>query len=73
MRQRQFRQRVGKSHRQQLRPGIGVRPDLMLGFGFIEGYRAIAWVSWIPNLALVEIWLRSSGRAKAASIAVAAA
>jgi uncharacterized membrane protein len=45
----------------------------LLAFDFMDGYRAIAWLSWIPNLALVEIWLRSNGRARAASTVVAAA
>lgn len=30
----------------------------LLGFDFMEGYRAIAWLSWVPNLALMEAWLR---------------
>ena len=30
----------------------------LLGFDFIDGYRAIAWLCWVPNLLLVEAWLR---------------
>lgn len=31
---------------------------MMLGFSFIEGYRAIAWLAWVPNLLLAETYLR---------------
>lgn len=30
----------------------------MLGYDFMVGYRLTAWVSWIPNLILVELYLR---------------
>ena len=30
----------------------------MLGFEFVPAYRAIAWLSWITNLALVELYIR---------------
>ena len=30
----------------------------MLGYDFMDGYRLTAWVSWIPNLILVELWMR---------------
>jgi len=30
----------------------------MLGYDFMVGYRLTAWVSWIPNLILAEIWMR---------------
>ena len=30
----------------------------MLGYDFMVGYRLTAWVSWIPNLILVELWMR---------------
>ena len=30
----------------------------MLGFDFMDGYRLTAWVSWIPNLIVVELWMR---------------
>jgi uncharacterized membrane protein len=30
----------------------------MLGYDFMVGYRLTAWVSWVPNLILVEIWMR---------------
>jgi hypothetical protein len=25
---------------------------------FLEGYRAISFLCWVPNLAVAEIWLR---------------
>lgn len=30
----------------------------MLGYDFMVGYRLTAWASWIPNLILVELYLR---------------
>ena len=30
----------------------------MLGYDFMVGYRLTAWVSWIPNLIAVELWMR---------------
>ena len=30
----------------------------MLGFDFMDGYRLTAWVSWIPNLIVLELWMR---------------
>lgn len=30
----------------------------MLGYDFMDGYRLTAWVSWIPNLIVAEIYLR---------------
>lgn len=32
---------------------------ILLGYEFIEGYRVIAWISWVPNLIVAELWLRS--------------
>ena len=29
-----------------------------LGFAYVEGYRAIAWACWVPNLLLAEYFLR---------------
>jgi uncharacterized membrane protein len=40
----------------------------MLGYDFMDGYRLTAWVSWIPNLILVELWMR---RRRAARLAPA--
>ena len=31
----------------------------ILGYDFMDGYRLTAWVSWIPNLILVELWMRA--------------
>lgn len=30
----------------------------MMGLSFIEGYRAIAWLAWVPNLLVAEVYLR---------------
>ena len=30
----------------------------MMGFTFVEGYRAIAWLAWVPNLIAAELYLR---------------
>jgi uncharacterized membrane protein len=30
----------------------------VLGMSFMEIYRLTAWISWIPNLVLVEVWMR---------------
>lgn len=36
----------------------------MLGYEFIEGYRITAWASWVPNLILVELWMRRQAAAR---------
>jgi uncharacterized membrane protein len=44
----------------------------MMGFSFIEGYRAISWLAWVPNLMVAELylnrarWFRPSRRPNAA-------
>jgi hypothetical protein len=35
---------------------------LVLGFTFMEGYRAIAFLCWIPNLIVAELWLSRTRR-----------
>jgi len=30
----------------------------MLGYEFMDGYRLTAWVSWIPNLMIAELYIR---------------
>lgn len=35
----------------------------LLGFDFVDGYRAIAWLSWAGNLVAVELYLRRPSRA----------
>ena len=30
----------------------------MMGYSFLEGYRAISWIAWVPNLMIVELYLR---------------
>ncbi len=34
------------------------------GLEFVDAYRIVAWLSWVPNLVLVELWLRRRGAAK---------
>jgi hypothetical protein len=34
----------------------------LLGFDFVEGYRAIAWLCWTINLAAIELYLRRPAR-----------
>jgi len=29
-----------------------------LGVAYVDGYRIIAWMCWLPNLAFAELWLR---------------
>ena len=43
----------------------------MLGLGFYTAYPVIAWLSWLTNLAIVEIWIRR-GRTGAATVRKAA-
>jgi hypothetical protein len=31
----------------------------MLGLDMDAAYRAIAWLCWVPNILLVEVWLRA--------------
>ena len=33
----------------------------LTGLEFVEGYRAVAFLCWIPNLLLTELWLRMWG------------
>jgi uncharacterized membrane protein len=42
----------------------------MMGFSFIEGYRAIAWLAWVPNLIAAELYIR---RARARAVEAAPA
>lgn len=34
----------------------------ILGYDFVVGYRWTAWMSWIPNLIVVELWMRARFR-----------
>ncbi len=34
----------------------------LTGLEFVEGYRAISFLCWVPNLLLAELWLRTVGR-----------
>ncbi len=44
---------------------------LATGLPFIDVYRATAWISWIPNLILMELYLRGAFRRRAQIPAVA--
>jgi uncharacterized membrane protein len=38
----------------------------LIGVPFLDGYRAVSFLCWIPNLVLVEIWLRRASRISSA-------
>ena len=38
-----------------------------LGYDFMVGYRLTAWVSWLPNLMAVELWMRRRSTARLAA------
>lgn len=40
---------------------------LVLHLDFVEGYRAIAWLCWVPNLIVAEVWLRGQMARQAAA------
>lgn len=42
----------------------------LLGFDFTVGYRAIAWLCWVPNLVVAELYLRR-GRLRRPAVAAA--
>ena len=44
-----------------------------LGFPFSEAYPVTAWLSWVPNLLLVEWWLLKPSRAKVSTAGTVAA
>jgi uncharacterized membrane protein len=44
----------------------------MLGYEFLEAYRVISWLAWVPNLIVAELYL-ARGRVRAAEPAPAAA
>ncbi|HEY1879988.1 MAG TPA: DUF2306 domain-containing protein [Caulobacteraceae bacterium] len=37
---------------------------MVAGLSFVEIYRATAWISWIPNLILMELYLRGAFRSR---------
>lgn len=41
----------------------------MLGFSFVDGYRAISWLCWVPTLLLVEMTLRLTTSVRGAGLA----
>lgn len=45
----------------------------LLGFDFLPAYQAIAWLSWMTNLALVEYYIRRNPGSAAGQPALAAA
>ena len=46
----------------RLRPN-GIRLHALAGSGgdFLAAYRLVAWLSWVPNLAWAEWWVRRRG------------
>jgi hypothetical protein len=37
-------------------------PLMAQGWSVVETYDVTAWASWVPNLILVELWLRRGTR-----------
>jgi uncharacterized membrane protein len=40
---------------------IGIVLSSSLGFEFLSAYRVIAWLAWVPNALLAELYLRKNG------------
>jgi len=40
---------------------------LMAGFDFVWAYQWIAWLAWVPNLLIAEVWIASRRRASFAA------
>jgi hypothetical protein len=38
---------------------------MIAGFDFVPAYQWIAWLAWVPNLAIAEAWIASRRRANA--------
>ena len=45
----------------------------VLHLPFVDAYRAIAWLAWVPNLVVAELYLRRGARPASRSLAAAAA
>jgi hypothetical protein len=39
----------------------------LLGFDFADGYRAISWLCWVPNLIVAELWMQRRAMRQAAT------
>jgi hypothetical protein len=37
---------------------------MMAGFDFVSAYQWIAWLAWVPNLAIAEAWIASRRRSR---------
>ena len=42
-------------------------PPMLLHMSFMDGYRAIAWLAWVPNLLVAELYLRGALRSRRVS------
>ena len=42
-------------------------PPMLLHMSFMDGYRAIAWLAWVPNLLVAELSLRGALRSRRVS------
>ena len=42
----------------------------LTGLAFVEGYRAISFLCWVPNLLLAELWLRTVGNRRSRDLPV---
>jgi len=72
----QLRQSVGEAQGEQFGAGVGVDAQIvlpifpLLGVSFVDGYRAVSFLSWFLNLILAEIYLRGRfERSRAARVA----
>jgi uncharacterized membrane protein len=43
----------------------------LLGVDFLDGYRAVSFLAWVPNLILAELYIRGAFRARQAPFAAA--
>jgi hypothetical protein len=41
-------------------------PPAIAGVDFVTAYQWIAWLCWVPNLAIAEAWIASRRRANSA-------
>ena len=42
----------------------------MMGIEFMTAYRAIAWLAWVPNLIVAELYIRGLPRRRRPAVAI---